>query len=77
MAEKTRTFCWNVHLRPNPLRPNGTESCIADVRSPSAVKHNEDIADAIVKERSEFRKETILHIRLIKATYLNTQDLNR
>lgn len=62
MAEKTRTFCWNVHLRPNPLRPNGTESCIADVRSPSAVKHNEDIADAIVKERSEFRKETILHI---------------
>ena len=62
MAEKTRTFCWNVHLRPNPLRPNGTESCIADVRSPSAVKHNEDIADAIVKERSEFRKETIMSI---------------
>jgi len=62
MAEKPRIFCWNVHLRSNPLRPNGTEGYIADVRAPAAVKHNEDIADAIVKERSEFRKETILHI---------------
>ncbi|WP_029410948.1 DNA-binding domain-containing protein, partial [Treponema pedis] len=36
--------------------------CIADVHAHADTQHNSDIADIITKERTEFRKETILNI---------------
>ena len=53
---------WEVHLRPNALTKVDDRDCIADVYKHAATKRNEDVADAIVKERSEFRRETILSI---------------
>ena len=53
---------WNVYLRPNTLTKDNDRDCIADVYSHSPTQRNEDIADLITKERSEFRKETILNI---------------
>ena len=53
---------WNVYLRPNTLTKDNDRNCIADVYSHSPTQRNEDIAALITKERSEFRKETILNI---------------
>ena len=53
---------WDVLLRPNTLTPDNQLDCIAEVRNPHTTRLNEDIADKIVKERSEFRKDTILNI---------------
>ena len=53
---------WNVYLRPNTLTKDNDRDCIADVYSHSPTQRNEDIAALITKERSEFRKETILNI---------------
>lgn len=60
MAKKK--FVWEVHLRPNTLTKDNDRDCIADVYAHAQTQRNEDIADAITKERTEFRKETILNI---------------
>ena len=60
MAKKK--FVWEVYLRPNTLTKDNDRDCIADVHAHVSTQHNEDIADIITKERSEFRKETILSI---------------
>ena len=60
MAKKK--FVWEVYLRPNTLTKDNDRDCIADVHAHVSTQRNEDIADIITKERSEFRKETILSI---------------
>ena len=60
MAKKK--FVWEVYLRPNTLTKDNDRDCIADVHAHTGTQRNEDIADIITKERSEFRKETILSI---------------
>ncbi|WP_255810601.1 DUF4469 domain-containing protein [Treponema denticola] len=60
MAKKK--YVWEVHLRPNTLTKNNDRDCIADVHAHAATQRNEDIAEIITKERSEFRKETIINI---------------
>ena len=60
MAKKK--FVWEVHLRPNTLTKDNDRDCLADVYAHAATQRNEDIADVITKERTEFRKETILSI---------------
>ncbi|MGI5084221.1 DUF4469 domain-containing protein [Treponema putidum] len=51
-----------MHLRPNTLTKDNDRDCIADVHAHAATQRNEDIAEMITKERSEFRKETIINI---------------
>ena len=53
---------WEVYLRPNTLTKDNDRDCIADVHAHAATQRNEDIAEIITKERSEFRKETIINI---------------
>ena len=53
---------WEVYLRPNTLTKDNDRDCIADVHAHTATQRNEDIAEIITKERSEFRKETIMSI---------------
>ena len=60
MAKKK--FVWEVYLRPNTLTKENDRDCIADVHAHVQTQRNEDIADIITKERTEFRKETILNI---------------
>ena len=60
MAKKK--FVWEVYLRPNTLTKDNDRDCIADVHAHTGTQRNEDIADIITKERSEFRKETIVSI---------------
>ena len=57
-----KKFVWEVYLRPNTLSKDTERDCIADVRFRGGAKRNEDIADVITKERSEFRRETIINI---------------
>ncbi|UTY25231.1 DUF4469 domain-containing protein [Treponema denticola] len=51
-----------MYLRPNTLTKDNDRDCIADVHAHAATQRNEDIAEIITKERSEFRKETIMNI---------------
>ena len=60
MAKKK--FVWEVYLSPNTLTKDNDRDCIADVHAHAATQRNEDIAEIITKERSEFRKETIINI---------------
>ena len=60
MAKKK--FVWEEHLRPNTLTKDNDRDCIADVYAHAQTQRNEDIADVITKERTEFRRETILNI---------------
>ena len=60
MAKKKSV--WEVYLRPNTLTKDNDRDCIADVHAHAATQRNEDIAEIITKERSEFRKETIINI---------------
>ena len=60
MAKKK--FVWEVHLRPNTLTKDNDRDCIADVYAHAQTQRTEDIADVITKERTEFRRETILNI---------------
>ena len=53
---------WEVHLRPNTLTKDNDRDCIADVYQHAETQRNADIADIIVKERTEFRPETIMNI---------------
>ena len=50
---------WEVYLRPNTLTKDNDRDCIADVYQHAETQRNADIADIIVKERTEFRPETI------------------
>ena len=58
MAKK---FNWSVTLRPNAFTPDNDRDQLADV-VPAGTKKDEDIADEIVAEGSEIKKETILNI---------------
>lgn len=60
MAKKKSV--WEVYLRPNTLTKDNDRDCIADVHAHAATQRNEDLAEIITKERSEFRKETIMNI---------------
>ncbi|MGI5172929.1 DUF4469 domain-containing protein [Treponema sp. OMZ 840] len=60
MAKKKSV--WEVYLRPNTLTKENDRDCIADVHAHAATQRNEDIAEIITKERTEFRKETIINI---------------
>ena len=53
---------WQVYLRPNALTKDNDRDCIADVHLNGVTLTNEDIAERIVSERSEYRKDTILNI---------------
>ena len=53
---------WEVDLRPNTLTADNDRDCIAEVHSSHATKLNSDVADKIVKGRTEYRKDTILTI---------------
>ncbi|UTC68171.1 MULTISPECIES: DUF4469 domain-containing protein [unclassified Treponema] len=61
MAKKKKSV-WEVYLRPNTLTKENDRDCIADVHAHAATQRNEDIAELITKERTEFRKETIINI---------------
>lgn len=56
------SMIWETYLRPNTLTADNDRDCIAEVHSKNPTRQNSDIADRIVKERSEFRRETILNI---------------
>ena len=53
---------WQVYLRPNALTKDNDKDCIADVHLNGTTLTNEDVAERIVSERSEYRKDTILNI---------------
>jgi hypothetical protein len=53
---------WQVYLRPNTLTKDNDKDCIADVHLNGATLTNEDVAERIVSERSEYRKDTIINI---------------
>ena len=53
---------WEVYLRPNTLTKDNDRDCIADVYQHAETQRNKDIAEIIVKERTEFRPETIMNI---------------
>ena len=53
---------WDIWQRANTLTPDNDRDCIAEVKQPHGTRGNEDIADKIVKERSEYRRDTILTI---------------
>ncbi len=53
---------WEVYLRPNTLTKDNDRDCIADVYQHAETQRNKDIAEVIVKERTEFRPETIMNI---------------
>ena len=53
---------WQVYLRPNALTKDNDKDCIADVHLNGATLTNEDVAERIVSERSEYRKDTIINI---------------
>lgn len=53
---------WDVYLRPNALTKDDENDCIADVLTRLQTRRNEDIANRIVAEGSELRKETILSV---------------
>lgn len=57
-----KKLIWEVYLRPNTLTKENDRDCIADVHAHAATQRNEDIAEIITKERTEFRKETIINI---------------
>ena len=44
------------------MTKDNDRDCIADVHAHAATQRNEDIAEMITKERSEFSKETIINI---------------
>ncbi|MDR2026231.1 MAG: DUF4469 domain-containing protein, partial [Prevotellaceae bacterium] len=53
---------WKIWLRLNVLTKNVDNDYIAEISTVGNTLHNEDIAQHIVKERSEFRYDTILSI---------------
>ena len=53
-----KKLVWEVHLRPNTLTKDNDRDCIADVYQHAETQRNKDIADIIVKERTE----TIMNI---------------
>lgn len=53
---------WQVYLRPNALTKDNDKDCIAHVHLNGATLTNEDVAERIIGERSEYRKDTILNI---------------
>ena len=57
-----KKFVWEIYLHLHTLSKDTERDCIADVRFRGGAKRNEDIADIITKERSEFRRETIINI---------------
>jgi hypothetical protein len=57
-----RKFFWKVWLRPNPLTPDIENDYVAEISTVGNTLRNEDIAQQIVKGRSELRYETILSI---------------
>ena len=56
------SMIWETYLRPNTLTADNDRDCIAEVHSKNPTRQNSDIADSIVKGRSEFKRETILSI---------------
>jgi hypothetical protein len=59
MAKK---FFWKIWLRLNALTKSVDNDYIAEISTVGNTLHNEDIAQHIVKERSELRYDTILSI---------------
>ncbi|MDR0371010.1 MAG: DUF4469 domain-containing protein [Prevotellaceae bacterium] len=57
-----KTFFWKVWLRANLLTKEVDNDYIAEISTVGNTLRNEDIARKVVKERSEFRYETILAI---------------
>jgi hypothetical protein len=57
-----KRFFWKIWLRPNLLTKNVENDYIAEISTTGNTLRNEDIAQQIVKERSELRYETILSI---------------
>lgn len=57
-----KRFFWKIWLRLNTLTKNVDNDYIAEVSTVGNTLRNEDIAQIIVKERSELRYETILSI---------------
>jgi hypothetical protein len=68
-------FFWKIWLTPNYLTDVDNDY-VAEVSTVGNTLHNEDIAERIVKERSEVRKETIISIlderdAVVRDTLLN------
>ncbi|MDR0613952.1 MAG: DUF4469 domain-containing protein [Dysgonamonadaceae bacterium] len=57
-----KRFFWKIWLRLNTLTKNVDKDYIAEVSTTGNTLHNKDIAQIIVKKRSELRYETILSI---------------
>jgi hypothetical protein len=58
----TKKSFWKIWLRPNPLTKEVDNDYVAEISATGNTLHNEDIARQIVKERSEYRYDTILSI---------------
>jgi hypothetical protein len=57
-----KMFFWKIWLRPNLLTKEVDNDCIAEISTVGNTLRNENIAQQIVKGRSELRYETILSI---------------
>ena len=58
-------YTWSVTLRPNAFTPDNDRDQLADV-VPAGTKRDEDIADEIVADGSEIKRETILNILALR-----------
>ena len=59
-------YTWKVLLRAHRLNSASDGECIAEIKAPGTTKHNEDIAERIARERSEYRTETIMNILSVR-----------
>ncbi len=55
-------YQWTVQLTPNLLTPDVPNDYVAQLLSPGATLHNEQLADKLVAARTELRRETILSV---------------
>ena len=55
-------YYWKVWLRPNLLTKDDDNDYIAEVLTQKDTLHNENIANAIIKEGSEIKYDTLLSI---------------
>lgn len=55
-------YYWKVWLRPNLLTKDDDNDYVAEVLTQKDTLHNENIANAIIKEGSEIKYDTLLSI---------------
>lgn len=55
-------YCWKIWLRPNLLTMDREEDMVAEVLTEKETLRNEDIADAIIREGSDIKRDILVSI---------------